>query len=320
MAHFPDGAIAAIAATQHGVFTRDQAVALGFTDKAMQTRWRNGRWLRVQPRVNRIAGSVLTWEGELLAGCLSSGGIASHRSAAWLWRLDGSRVQRPEIVVPRGCRPRLEGVTVHHSKDFDRRDQCWFGSIPATGLLRTVLDLGAVLRPERVAQSVDDVLRSGRSDLADLWDTYTRHRRRGRNGTGVLNQVLEEAARQRGVPESFFERVVYDLIVGSGLPEPVRQHEVRDGRSRFVARIDLAYPDCRLAIELLGKQFHLTDQAFERDPARRNGLELLGWTVLEFTWRQYADEPSTITNQVADALRRNRNRNRNGNRNRNRNR
>jgi hypothetical protein len=304
VARFADEELAALVSQQFGVFRVDQAVTLGFTTSAMRTRRSGGRWVRVQPRVCRFAGVVLSWDAELLAACLSAHGTASHRSAAYLWRLDGSRAQRPEIVVPRGCRPRLDRVVVHHSKDFDRRDECWFGPIPATGLLRTVLDLGAVLQERRVAQSVDDVLRTGRSDLADLWETYTRHRRRGRNGTGVLNRVLEEAARQRGVPESFFERVAYDLIVDSGLPQPVRQHEVRDGGNRFVARIDLAYPDRRIAIELLGKEFHHTEEAFERDPARRNKLELLHWIVLEFTWRQYVDDPSTIIRQVADALRR----------------
>ena len=305
MADGPDRLLADLAERQYGVFSRSQALEVGFSTGQVRSRLDRHLWSTMEPGAYRLAGVPPSWHGDLLAACLSSGGLASHRSAAFLWRLDGSRAQRPEVVVPRGRRPRLRGATVHQSKDFDRRDEHHFGPIPATGLMRTVLDLGAVLSRRRVAQSVDDVLRSNRGDLESLWATYAHHRRRGRNGTGVLCAVLEEAARQRGgVPDSFFERVVRDLIIDSGLPEPVLQHEVRDPAGRFVARVDLAYPERKLAIELLGKQFHFTDEAFEHDPARRNRLEVLGWTVLEFTWRLYADRPSELTAQVARALRR----------------
>jgi very-short-patch-repair endonuclease len=59
------------------------------------------------------------------------------------------------------------------------------------------------------------------------------------------------------------------------------QHRVRiDGRSY---RIDLAYPEVMLAIEYDGWEHHRTRSAFDRDRARGNRLEILGWTVLRFT-------------------------------------
>src|SRR5690606_27406781 len=48
------------------------------------------------------------------------------------------------------------------------------------------------------------------------------------------------------------------LIIRAGLPEPVVQFEVRDG-GRLVARIDLAYPDLKIAIEYEGDE-HRVDK------------------------------------------------------------
>ena len=119
-----------------------------------------------------------------------------------------------------------------------------------------------------------------------------------------LRSVLEHEGRMLGLPESYFERLVYDLIVGASLPAPTPQHEVRDGRGKLLARVDLAYPEAKIAIELLGKQFHYTPKGFERDPERRNRLEVRGWIVLEFTWRRYVDTPNRICHEVAEALHR----------------
>lgn len=299
-----DREVARLATQQHGVFARHQHEALGGTRSRERTRLGSGRWWSVHPAVFAIAGAALTWEGRVLAACLAApGAVASHRSAARLWQLDGSFPQQPEISVPRGRRPRLAGVTVHETTDSALWEVQRRRSIPVTGLGRTVVDLGAVLRPARVGQTVDHVLRAGLLDLDALWSVYVRHRRRGRNGTGVLRGVLESVAAERGVHESFFERLVFELLVDAGLPRPVVQHEVRDGHGRFVARLDLAYPPQRIAIELLGKQYHLTDAAFERDPRRRNRLELLGWAVLEFTWRAYVDQPGRLCAAVAEAVR-----------------
>jgi very-short-patch-repair endonuclease len=67
----------------------------------------------------------------------------------------------------------------------------------------------------------------------------------------------------------------------AGLPEPARQLSTVASGRRY--RIDLAYPDHRLAIELDGWSHHRTRSAFDNDRARGNQLELAGWTVLRFT-------------------------------------
>lgn len=49
--HDADGAVAALAASQHGAFTRDQAAAVGMTAKMIRTRVRAGMLTAPRPGV-----------------------------------------------------------------------------------------------------------------------------------------------------------------------------------------------------------------------------------------------------------------------------
>ena len=51
-----------------------------------------------------------------------------------------------------------------------------------------------------------------------------------------------------------------------------------------MARVDFAYPELKLAIEVDGFAAHSTVDAFRRDRVRQNALVAAGWTVLRFTW------------------------------------
>ena len=74
-------------------------------------------------------------------------------------------------------------------------------------------------------------------------------------------------------------------LLAAGLPAPVPQYEVRDGHGVLLARVDLAYPEVRLAIEYDGVVFHTDARALARDRQRLNALTAAGWSVLRFTAR-----------------------------------
>jgi len=59
----------------------------------------------------------------------------------------------------------------------------------------------------------------------------------------------------------------------------VRQHEVRSA-GEFVARVDLAYPEHRLAIELDAFGWHAGRGPFRSDRIRGNRIEAAGWRLL----------------------------------------
>ena len=69
------------------------------------------------------------------------------------------------------------------------------------------------------------------------------------------------------------------MLVRNGLPEPVLQHEVRLN-GVFVARVDAAYPQWRIAVEYDSDEFHAGSVARTRDNARRLALRGAGWEVV----------------------------------------
>lgn len=66
-----------------------------------------------------------------------------------------------------------------------------------------------------------------------------------------------------------------------------------------MARIDFAYPDRRLAIELDGFGPH-TDR-FQHDGTRQNRLGCWGWTGLRFTWADAVERPTSVVSVLAAA-------------------
>src|SRR5262245_64165954 len=117
----PDVAIARIAASQHGIFTLEQAAERGVTDDRRTRRLQHGRWSQVFPRVYRLAGAPVTWESRLLAACLAAHptGRASHRSAAKLWGLPGGSSNFVEITCRRWRRARHDDLVVHESLAYE---------------------------------------------------------------------------------------------------------------------------------------------------------------------------------------------------------
>jgi very-short-patch-repair endonuclease len=81
------------------------------------------------------------------------------------------------------------------------------------------------------------------------------------------------------------------------------QHEVWHA-GRFIARIDAAYPERRIAIEVDGFEAHSSPDAFQRDRTRQNRLVALGWTVLRFTWADVVQRPTMVAQTIREAINR----------------
>ncbi|MGH9278918.1 MAG: hypothetical protein ACRD12_12545, partial [Acidimicrobiales bacterium] len=64
-----------------------------------------------------------------------------------------------------------------------------------------------------------------------------------------------------------------------GLPQPTRQHWIGPIR----ARVDLAYPHERIAIELDSFRWHGGRRPFHSDRARGNRIVAAGWQLLRGT-------------------------------------
>ncbi len=105
------------------------------------------------------------------------------------------------------------------------------------------------------------------------------------------------------MPLSDWSRMVAELLGDARLPRPVFEYRIVDRSGSLVAQVDLAYPAERLAIELDSVRWHFNLESFVADPRRRNQLSVAGWTVLTFTWDDYAKRPEALCATVARALR-----------------
>jgi hypothetical protein len=72
--------------------------------------------------------------------------------------------------------------------------------------------------------------------------------------------------------ESPMESEARLVMQDGGLPEAVLQYEIvdRDGR---MWRVDFAWPDCRVAVEYDGSDWHSSPEALRRDRQKRAALE-----------------------------------------------
>jgi hypothetical protein len=261
-----DAAIARIAARQHSLFTRAQAHSAGFTDHMIQHRLATGRWVLVARGVYRLAGVPVTWKQRALAACLISGpgAVVSHRSAAVLWGVSGFRAGPLEITVPAGRSGRNALAKVHRSDV----EGVLHDKVPVTRPSRMLADLAGVVSGDLFQEAVDDALCRRLCRLEDL-----------RGGGPALREIVA-AWNGDGMPEGVAEMRVVRRLMEAGLPQPVRQYEIWvDGV--FIARVDLAYPPFRLAMELDGFRWHAGRRKFRSDRLRRNRLEAVGWRLLE---------------------------------------
>ena len=71
---------------------------------------------------------------------------------------------------------------------------------------------------------------------------------------------------------------------------------------RFIARLDFAYPDLKVAIECQSYEWHSGHQNWEKDIERHNRLQSLGWIIVYVTWEDLQHRPNIVAERVRVAL------------------
>ncbi|GII26386.1 hypothetical protein Pme01_59830 [Planosporangium mesophilum] len=225
---------------------------------------------------------------------LPAGGAIAGRSAAYLYFADVlPRGEVPvEVAVPRSAtlRPR-PGLRVRRTVlppgDVER-----VSGLPVTTLTRTAFDLAREPDLTGAVIGADALLNTGYLSLPALI-RYV-EQRRGWTGAERARRAVMVA-----VPgaESPMETRLRLILVLAGLPMPAVQHPVPEAN----VRLDLAYPQVKLAIEYDGDH-HRERRRFQLDIARLNRLRLLGWTVLRFTADDVLRHPDRVVEHVRCAL------------------
>jgi hypothetical protein len=168
------------------------------------------------------------------------------------------------------------------------------GGVRITTPARTWLDCAAHLPLVHVVAMGDHILRLGLADEADLRDIVVwAPRRRGIVTARAALPLLDPRS------ESPRESVVRAHLMLFGLPRPVCNLDVFHD-DVWLARVDIAWPEARLAVEYDGMG-HLDEAQRRRDAWRRNALQRAGWLVITLT----ADDlrhPELMCRRIAEAL------------------
>lgn len=166
------------------------------------------------------------------------------------------RLADPDVVVIDGCR--------------------------VTACARTCIDVAALLRGIEVADLVADALRRELVSPAAVQEAAAR-RGRAAGKVAVVGALDLLAGVELTRAESPLEVEAVTRLLAAGLPRPELNHQVFDDEGHPLARVDLAYPEHKLAIEIDGLRWHGTPGQRRSDDARQNRLAEAGWLVLRFT-------------------------------------
>jgi len=179
---------------------------------------------RVRPRVFALVGAAESWERGLLAAVLSiEGAVASHSSAARLWRFEPRPEDRYEITIGRDRHPTLTGVVVHRSGTIAEQDLCHRDGIPCTSFERTLSDCSTLLSVHQLGHVLDDGLRRGIASLTRLKNCSERTESAPGRHMSAVRTLL--AARGIGFDPggSRAELEILEVFRRAGLPLPVQQ-------------------------------------------------------------------------------------------------
>ena len=124
-----------------------------------------------------------------------------------------------DVTIPGSTHARRQrGVRIHVTDRFHREDVDIVDGIAVTSIVRTVLDLAAILTPIQLRRAIEQADRDGVLNVLALERALAR--RPGAKGRAKLRAILEDYT---GAPptRSVFERVLLELIEKAGLPKPL---------------------------------------------------------------------------------------------------
>ena len=231
----------------------------------------SGRLVRLHPGVYRCEGSAPTWPQQALAAVRAAEpALLSHTSAAALHGLAGFRPGRLHLLVANGHRPRPQGCQVHQVRSLDHVPRQLVDGIAVVAVPVTLVQVAAQVSAGRLEDAVDDALCRRLATVDELNSACGR----GRPGCGSAWGTCWPPGPAVAGPTACPRRGLLRLLLGRGLPRPTLQHPV--GRYR----VDLAYPERRIAIEYDSFRWHEVRRSRAATLARRNDLEAAGWHVL----------------------------------------
>jgi predicted transcriptional regulator of viral defense system len=199
-----------LAGRQHGIVTRRQLLALGFSSRSIEHRRSTGRLHLVARGVYAVGWPALDQRRRWMAAVLACGDDAalSHRSAAALLGIGTELPGRIDVSAPRRCELRRPGLLIRGRPSLAAGDLGVSDGISVTSPVRTLVDLATELEPMRLERAVNDADKLGLVDPETLREELARFR--GEPGVHLLRLLLDKLFFQLSDSdlEIYFRRIV----------------------------------------------------------------------------------------------------------------
>jgi very-short-patch-repair endonuclease len=270
------------------LFTLEEAMAGGLTRSALRWGERCRRWRRIDYAVFADGPDDPNAFDAAHARVLAARGVASGPLAAMLHGLDGV-VSPDDRPLPERLLPPERVVVV--------------AGLRCTDGLQTLVDLAADLDDDTWEQVLESALRKGLRSVAELEHALPELGQARTRGVRRMRRVL--ALRPDGTrpTESLLETLMVQLIrMVDGDAAPVRQHRIVDEHGAFVGRVDLAWPELGLFVELDGQQ-HAGQPVYDAR-GETAVVAATGWLPGRFTWHEVVRVPRSTSRRLAALARR----------------
>lgn len=289
--------IAKLSRTQHGAWSRRQALAIPMSPRSIHGRIASGEWLRLDVAVFGHAAAKPTWERSVMAAVLAEPwAVASHRSAAALYNLEDFRPGRPEITIRPGANARGRLAIVHRGVDVRTT---FVRGIPIVTLDQVFVDLAQVVGEPKLRAALAAKADERPTLLAAVRDRYCELAPRGGRNLVRLRAVLERFGAGDVPTETQLEAELVKVLRDPRFP-PIRWQAPFPGRCAGAQRVDGLIPDWALVIEGDGRAWHTRIEDFERDRRRDAEAAAAGLQTLRFTWYQLRHEAAWVRGIVLD--------------------
>lgn len=269
-----------------GVITLAQAVRCGLSEHAVMRRQRAGHWRRCGPGVYFVEDRPFTDAARIRAAVWSYGmrAAASGLAAAWWHGATNYAPQFVEVTVPRASNGRRRPGTRLRRRDLATSDIVECKGLRVTALPLTVVEAAA--RRGGGAKLMDSALQR-HVELPQLWRAHLRNK--GRHGSPAARRLLQAAS---DGARSEAERLLVKLLRDNGITGWKTNYPVGG------YKVDVAFPNEKVAIETDGWAFHSSQEDFQNDRERQNKIALLGWQVLRFTWLDLTEYPQRVLAEI----------------------
>jgi hypothetical protein len=265
-------AIAAVAASQHGVIMTTQLLSAGLSSAGITNWVTGGRLHRIHRGVYAVGHPGLSIEGEWMAAVLAcgEGAVLSHRSAAMLNRMLEPKRGPVHVSIANGNgRSRRKGIVIHRSPTLLPSQTTSRLNIPVTHPARTLADLRRV-GPE--------------------WE-YRRALRQAEFRELPIGDLPEADGSRSGL-ESRFRR----FCRRHGLPDPEPNAKVGPFTVDFLWRAE------KVVVETDSYRTHGGPLAFEEDRQRDIYLKVRGYEVVRVTDRQLDADQAGVARDLRAIL------------------